>query len=405
MSDLRPLCAVLLAQYKKKHAPDPTKITPATYFDDLTHLIPPWQQTDGTGAGSTSSGGSASAPFSGSPQSFPNSSASPEGDDDRGYRHHRDREYESKTPNSAGISDLHRGSRCKGSQLSAAAQLEAEAKHAAEVAKWDAMNDEEEAELTFRFKPANFAHMHTASPSFPLTPALLSHVASFLPFESMCVMCSVSRPLRDFSSAMLSDRGFVFRLARSRAGFSEQFRGRIWMRITGAGALANSMGRRASSSAKDNFYEHLVKLAQAYKAQMAVEHAAHNRSPLPPGEVASAHVSAASSSSAVVSSIDLSEISEEARSSLDTILKDVPRTLVPSNAASHSLISNLGNPGADEPQSLSPGATAALSPASRQHHLDALFLQSSRQRLLDSLSNLLSAYSLHDTELGYCQGQ
>lgn len=231
----------------------------------------------------------------------------------------------------------------------------------------------------------------SASPSFPLAPVQLSVVCSFLPFESVCVLAGVSRSLRDFANTLLDDRGFQFRLARSRAGFSEHVRGHIWMRVSGAGALAASMGQKASATAVDNFYGHLVRLTQGYRQLLIKQNAAGSlRSPPP-----LADSSAASSSSPSPPAVDLSELTEESRAGLDTILKDVPRTMVPSNAASSSLISNLGV--ADDGRS-SDGASS--SSAQRQQRL----VNQSREEALISLGNILSAYSLHDTELSYCQG-
>jgi hypothetical protein len=292
-----------------------------------------------------------------------------------------------------------------GAKASAAALSEEQ--RAAEVRRLEVMGEEEEAELHFRFDSASFAHIHTSSRSFPLPPVLLARVSTFLPVESVAALAGVSRSWRDFSNTLLANRGFLFEQASSRAGFAEEYRGAIWMRISGAGALAASMSQRASKSAQQNFYEHLVAQTRGYRALLIHQNGLGNRA-APPSEGTSAAAASASSSSsplsptaaAIAANVDLEDLSEEARMALDTILKDVPRTLVPANAASRSLISNsIAHTFPEGDQASSPAAAAsavaagAVSPAAR-----------AREELIEKLGNVLSCYCLHDTELGYCQG-
>jgi hypothetical protein len=291
--------------------------------------------------------------------------------------------------------------------VKASAAALSEEQRAAEVRRLEVMGEEEEAELHFRSDPASFAHIHTSSRSFPLPPALLARVSTFLPVESVVSLAGVSRSWRDFSNTLLTNRGFLFEQASSRAGFAEEYRGAIWMRISGAGALAASMSQRASKSAQHSFYEYLVAQTRGYRALLIHQNGLGNRA-APPSEGAAAAASVSSSSSAlsptaaaIAANVDLEDLSEEARMALDTILKDVPRTLVPANAASRSLISNSiahTLPGGDHQASSSPAAAStvaagAVSPAAR-----------AREELIEKLGNVLSCYCLHDTELGYCQG-
>jgi hypothetical protein len=131
-------------QLKKANAPDPAKVTLTTYFDDLVHLVPPWQQSTADGE----TGGEAN--YSGAPNSFPDTAG---GMDTHGFGHHRDRENEAKTPVAR---------RLGSPNLAAEAELEAELLHRAELEYWEMMNDEEEEALRFVFRPAAFAHIHTS---------------------------------------------------------------------------------------------------------------------------------------------------------------------------------------------------------------------------------------------------
>jgi hypothetical protein len=340
-------------QVKKKSAPDPSKVTPMSYLKDLTHLVPPWQDpTTSPSASPASSSGSFRV-------------ASPGGMDARGFR---DAEQE---------------------------QLERQA----EVDLWAAWDAAEEASLRFTFDPAAFSHVQTASRLFPLTAVHLHRVCSFLPYETVCMLTRVSRGFRDFCTVVLSRPNFSYQLARSRIGFSEQYRGEIWMRMSGARVLAVSMGQRASPTARDNFYEYQRRMCLGYRELIARQNlmpyvSRGSPSPQPDGASASASASASSAPalSAAAAAVDLSDLSEHARSSLDTVLKDVPRTLVPSNFASASLISNPST-GHEKGELMS-----ATSPRGVQAQVLA------RDELIESLTSVLSVYSLHDTELGYCQG-
>jgi len=115
-------------------------VTPQTYFDDLVHLVPPWQQQQ-----ATSDGGDADASHA--------SGDSAGGMDTHGFGHHRDRENEAKSPVAR---------RLGSPNLAAEAELEAELLHRAELEYWELMNEEEEAALRFVFRPAAFAHIHTS---------------------------------------------------------------------------------------------------------------------------------------------------------------------------------------------------------------------------------------------------
>jgi len=333
---------------KKSNAAHPEQVTPMSYLEDLSNGIAPWDKRSGSGsAGSAHAAGSSSA-----------------------------------SPPAPQVSSEH--------------AVLSEAQRLAELRRLEVLGEAEESDLRFSFDPRAFAHIHTSSRTFPLSPALLARVCTFLPYEHVAELGGVSCAFRDFSSMLLSDRGFLFEQAASRAGFSEQHRGDIWMRISGAAALATSMSQRASKTAKCNFYEHLVAQTIGYRELLIRQNGLGNRAPVHGGSASAASASSSSPSlplSAEAAAVDLSDLTDEARSALDTVLKDVPRTLVPSNAASRSMINHAGVVAVERHVDDLEGLASPLSPGARR-----------RQEIIDKLSNVLSVYCIHDTELGYCQG-
>jgi len=453
---------------KKSTAQDPDKVTPKTYFDDLVHLVPPWQHVNSSTDASSSSSSSDSSgalpvlsPIGG--MDIHGFTASPGSS-------HRDLENESKHSH----------------ELDDPFTLDPEERSREEREMVERIGREEERALQAPIDPAAVEAAQTSTPGFPLSPMLLVRICSFLSFTDLCRLSRVSRGWNVVGNTMTSSQSVAYRSALAGEGWSDHERGRIWMRLSGADKLALTMsakcmssphptsddGSHDSSSCDEhdqvNFYQHLLELSKHYRQAIIKQNKMGGiRNPRIGAEngtdASSASSSSVTSDSSSSSSIPAPSLSPSPPSSspdwsidglapsshaaLDSILKDVPRTICPSNASSSSIIMNRmarirewGTSrmqqaliGEDEKgtqheptgtsstsssstnksvgvdmnvvneaiSSDAPASPSLLSPESARRHRA---LEESLQSSVSSLANVLSVYALHDTEVSYTQG-